>query len=214
MSDYVIGLSEALWRPIIERSTGRRGWEFIDTPRDYVPNRGDRVLGFFGLTEVQLLQRFEVEVYAFTRDGVALPDAAQALPLRSGLEISLIERLRCAPPAASGFEPGQAALLRATSKRLQRERQQHRAAAQSGTARVVPPALPRPAAPEPPGGASGFDLHASPPAPESAPHAAPSGARPAASAPRGRIAAAHFRRMHGRAATAQSTARESAPPAC
>jgi hypothetical protein len=201
MSDYVIGLSEDLWRPVVERSSGCRGWEFIDTPRDYVPSRGDRVVGFFGLAEVQLLQRLDVQVYAFTRGGVALPGAAQSLPPLAGIELSLLEPLRCAPPAAAGFEPGPAALLRATLRRQQREGPQQRA--RTPPAQASSPALPRPAQ-SAATSAPVADARGGPSLPSSAPKMPPVTPaevwRAAGSAPRSRLAAAHFRRIHGAAA--------------
>jgi hypothetical protein len=148
-----------------------------------------------------LLQRLDVQVYAFTRGGVALPGAAQSLPPLAGIELSLLEPLRCAPPAAAGFEPGPAALLRATLRRQQREGPQQRA--RTPPAQASSPALPRPAQ-SAATSAPVADARGGPSLPSSAhkmPPVTPAEVwRAAGSAPRSRLAAAHFRRIHGAAA--------------
>jgi hypothetical protein len=213
---YVIGLQGASWRSVVEQASGCSDWVFLESAREYRPRQNDRVLGFFGLTEVQLLQRCAVDVYAFTHLGLALPDAGSAWQNRDRLILSLVAPVVCALPTSTGFDPGKPALLRATRERRQRMAQ---AVARAQAQRAPAAAHQKPRVrPEPVGRApASLAVHAlatparvlTPP-PAVCPAAAPPPvARPQAaaaetarvpaplSAPRSRIAAAHFRRIHG-----------------
>lgn len=185
MSHYVIGLQAAPWKSVIEQMSGRGDWVFLDSPHQYRPRQNDRVLGFFGMTEVQLLQRCDVEVYALTHRGLAMPDAGSAWQHRELLELSRVAPLQCVAPRDAGFEPGPQALLRAT-----RARQQRAAAMQTRGALQGPRhASESDSRPAPPSDPSVANHSARAHSPQSPPH--------------GRIAAAHFRRMY-RASAAQA----------
>jgi hypothetical protein len=166
MGHYVIGLQVSHWRPVVEHISGHTQWVFLESAHEYRPRERDRVLGFFGLTEVQLLQRCDVEVYAFTHRGLALPDPASAWENRARLEVSRVAPVQCIDREGADFEAGPQALLRAT--RLRQER--------------VATAAPQ-------GMASTPSRHPEPPA-------VPAHAAVPPSAPRGRLAAAHFNRVH------------------
>lgn len=86
MSHYVIGLRASPWQPVVELISGHVQWVFLELAHQYRPRPHDHVLGFFGLTEVQVLQRCGVEVYAFTYRGLALPDPGSAWEHRARLE--------------------------------------------------------------------------------------------------------------------------------
>jgi len=185
MSHYVIGLQVAPWKSVIEQMSGRGDWVFLDSPHQYRPRHKDRVLGFFGLTEVQLLQRCDVEVYALTHRGLALPDAGSAWQHRELLELSRVAPLQCVAPRDAGFEPGPQALLRAT-----RERQQRTAAIQTRSLLSGPRH------------AAESDRRPAPPSDQCVSTHSARALSPD-SPPKSRIAAAHFRRVY-RASTAQA----------
>lgn len=166
MSHYVIGLQASPWQTVVEQISGHAPWVFLESAQEYRPRQHDHVLGFFGLTEVQLLQRCDVEVYAFTHRGLALPDPGSAWEHRARLEVSRVAPVQCIDREGAGFEAGPQALLRAT--RLHRQQ-----------VAMAPP----------PDRAS-----AAPSRPEAPAASAPAVVPP--SAPRGRLAAAHFSRVH------------------
>jgi hypothetical protein len=166
MGHYVIGLQVSHWRPVVEQISGHAHWVFLESAHEYRPRGHDCVLGFFGLTEVQLLQRCDVEVYAFTHRGLALPDPGSAWENRSRLEVSRVAPVRCIDREGADFEAGPQALLRATRHRRER------------VATAAPQGL------------------ASPPSRPPPPPAAPAHDVVPPSAPRGRLAAAHFSRVH------------------
>ena len=80
MSHYVIGLQASPWQPVVEQISGHAQWVSLESAQEYRPRQHDHALGFFGLTEVQLLQRCDVEVYAFTVDALHRQRVATAPP--------------------------------------------------------------------------------------------------------------------------------------
>ena len=114
MDHVVIGLRAAAWHAVIEGISGHGGWVFLESVADYRPRPHDRVIGFFTLSQVQWLQRLQVEVWAFTCGEVALPDAHSAWALRHVLGLSRVQPVVCGRASQAQFDAGPESLLRAT----------------------------------------------------------------------------------------------------